>query len=347
MTVAGSEARPEPHFERLAVLGLGLLGGSLAGAARERGICRQVVGYARRRAPLDQALAQGLVDAVFDGGQGPGEAVAGADLVVLATPVSAMADVLAAVAPSLAPGAIVTDVGSVKGPLAERLPALLPAGVSFVGSHPMAGSHETGVEHARADLLEGACCVVAADADADAGPVARVVAFWRALGCRVVMRNPGAHDADVAWVSHLPHVLSFAYALALEHAPARAGELAGTGFRDFVRIARSDADLWGDILTLNREALAEPLRAFSRALSELAEAIESADPAGGKTPEELLAAAGRQLNSLTSHKSVAKQGVTSQTGARPKTLSARSGGENPEIQAAQREAATRSVNRNS
>jgi prephenate dehydrogenase len=285
-----------PRFRRLAVLGLGLLGGSVAGAARARGVCERVVGYARRRPPLEQALARGLVDEVFDREQGPAEAVRDADLVILATPVSSMAEVLQEAVPGLAPGALVTDVGSVKGPLADTLPGLLPAGVDFVGSHPMAGSHETGVEFAREDLLEGACCVVAAAEDDPAAP--RLVAFWEALGSRVVRRLPGAHDEDVAWISHLPHLLAFAYGRALEGAPDRVGELAGSGFRDFVRIARSDAELWGDILGLNHKALAGPLRALSEALAELAQAVESGDPAAQAERDRLLEAASRRVNSL-------------------------------------------------
>jgi prephenate dehydrogenase len=256
-----------------------------------------------------------------------------------------MAAVLAEVGPALEPGTLVTDVGSVKGPLADTLPGLLPAGVDFVGSHPMAGSHEIGVEHARADLLEDACCVVAA-ASSGVAAAERLSAFWEALGCRVVLRDPEQHDADVAWVSHLPHVLAFAYARALESAPDRVAEVAGTGFRDFVRIARSDGELWGDILGLNDKALAGPLRAFSEALAELAGAIESDDPGAATARERLLESASQRLNSLVPHNSVAKQGVTSQNGARQKVHPARSGGENPEIQAAQ-EAATRSNNRNS
>jgi prephenate dehydrogenase len=337
---------PEPLFSRLAVLGLGLLGGSVAAAARERGVCREVVGYARRRAPLEGALERGIVDAVFDREQGAAEAVRGADLVVLATPVSTMAAVLEEVRPCIEPGTIVTDVGSVKGPLADTLPGLLPAGVSFVGSHPMAGSHEIGIEHARSDLLEGACCVVTPQAGSDAADTQRVVAFWKALGSWVAIRDPEAHDVDVAWVSHLPHMVAFAYALALEQAPDSAGELAASGFRDFVRIARSDSELWGDILRLNHKALAGPLRAFSEALAELACAIEGGDPSAALDRERLLEDASQRLNSLVPHNSVAKQGVTSQTGARHNPDSARSGGENPEIQAAHEEAATRSTNHN-
>jgi prephenate dehydrogenase len=338
--LSGDDSRT-PLFSRMAVLGLGLLGGSVAVAARERGVVGQVVGYARRRPPLDWALANGLVDAVVDREGGAAEAVRDADLVVLATPVSSMAAVLEEAAPGLADGVVVTDVGSVKGPLADTLPGLLPAGASFVGSHPMAGSHETGVEYARPDLLEGACCVVTSQPGTDPAVADRLAAFWQALGARIARRDPASHDAEVAWVSHLPHMIAFAYARALAAAPDSAAEVAGSGFRDFVRIARSDSELWGDILGLNHKALAGPLRSFSEALAELARAIEENDPTAAAERERILESAADRLNSL------APSGVTSHTGAHPEPDSARSGGENPEIQAAPRAAATRSVNRNS
>ncbi len=280
------------RFRRLAVLGLGLLGGSVAAAARERELADHVVGFGRRREPLERALDRGLIDEVAGD---VAEAVRSADLVVLATPVHAMRGVLEKAALALTAPALVTDVGSVKAGLAETLPALLPAGVNFVGSHPMVGSHETGVEFARADLFDGGCCVVSPHADADPAARDRLVEFWRALGARVCLRAPAEHDAEVAWVSHLPHVLAFAYAHALSSAPGPAFELAGSGFWDFVRIARSDSELWSDILGRNRAALAKPLEAFGGALSELARAIASSDRAA---QEQILASASRQLAQL-------------------------------------------------
>jgi prephenate dehydrogenase len=278
-----------PRFERLAVVGLGLLGGSIAGGARRRAVAREVVGCGRRREPLRRALAAGLVDRIADD---PSEAVAGADLVVLATPVGAMAPVLRAAAAALAPGTLVTDVGSVKAPLADTLPGLLPPGVHYVGSHPMAGSHQRGAAHARADLLEGAVCVVApAPADPPAA-VARIVAFWEALGARVVRRDPVAHDREVAWTSHVPHVVAFAFARALAEAPQGACEVAGSGFRDFTRIARSDAELWSEILIENRKALGGPLARFSASLAEVGRALEAGDAEG---LERLLADARAEL----------------------------------------------------
>ncbi|MCP4037400.1 MAG: prephenate dehydrogenase/arogenate dehydrogenase family protein [bacterium] len=278
-------------FERLAILGLGLLGGSVAMAARERGLARTIVGAGRRRAPLDYALERGIVDEAGD----VRAATRGADLVLLCTPVSSMAGVLTDVAGQLAPGAIVTDVGSVKGKVAETLPGLLPAGACFIGSHPMAGSHHKGVEHARADLFEGTCCVITPLSGTEPAPVARLSRFWAALGSRVLERSPGEHDEHAAWISHAPHALAFAFAHALGAGPHKAGELAGSGFRDFTRIARSDAELWGDILSANRKALAAPLEAFGRSLSELVRVIEEGDV---EKVEQFLTSAGDGLTKM-------------------------------------------------
>jgi prephenate dehydrogenase len=266
----------KPSVERLAVLGLGLLGGSVAWAARERGVAREVIGQGRRIDPLRAAQARGLVDRVeLD----PAAAVRGADLVVLATPVGSMAPVLRAAGPGLRPDALVTDVGSVKTVLAETLPGLLPPGVTFVGSHPMAGSHEKGPAHARADLLDGATCVVTPTGAEPAAAVERIEAFWRALGARVVRRDPLTHDSEVAWISHVPHALAFAFARALGDAPPDAGEVAGTGFRDFTRIAQSDPELWAEILVANHKAIEGPIARVAERLAGLARAIGAGDVA--------------------------------------------------------------------
>jgi prephenate dehydrogenase len=302
-----------PAVERLAVLGLGLLGGSVALAARARGVARRVAGASRSRETLARARARGVVDeAVAD----PGDAAAGADLVILATPPFAMPGVLREIAPRLRPGALVSDVGSVKGMLAEMLPGCLPPGVAFVGSHPMAGGHARGLEHARADLFVGAACVVAPGAGAERAGVERLCAFWEALGARVVLRDPATHDAEVAWVSHLPHALAFAFARALAGAPPGAAQLAGPGFRDFTRIAHGDPELWSEILAANRKALAGPLHAAAARLAELARELEAGD---AEALERWLTEARGALAGFT---------------ARAAGSDARSGGANPEIPAA-------------
>lgn len=294
----------KPLFSRLTVLGLGLLGGSVAVAARRRGLARTVVGSARRPGPLQAALRAGVVDEVAD----VATAARDADLVVLATPVSSMAGVLEQVAPTLAEGALVTDVGSVKGVLVDTLPGLLPRGVRYIGSHPMAGSHLRGVEHASADLFEGACCVVTPLPGDPARDCERLSTFWRGLGARVVRRDPRDHDEQVAWVSHVPHVLAFAFARALAKAPPEAGELAGTGFADFTRIAGSDAELWGDILSANHKCLAGPLEAFRQALAELAGAVEE-----GKleSQESFIASARERLAAVAARRAPESRGDAS------------------------------------
>jgi prephenate dehydrogenase len=254
------------------VIGLGLLGGSVAAAARRHGVATTVAGASRSKDARDFALRRQWID---EAGNAM-EAASGADLIVLATPVFAMVDVLRELAPALSSDAIVTDVGSVKATLAETLPGLLPAGVCYVGSHPMAGSHERGIEYASADLFADSPCAVTDSGQPEAQR--RVCSFWRALGARVVMRDPAAHDDQVAWMSHTPHVLAFSFAAALARAPEGSGALTGNGFRDFTRIAESDSELWSDILTANRKALAAPLAAVSDAFRELGQAIEANDP---------------------------------------------------------------------
>ena len=258
-------------FERIAVLGLGLLGGSVALASKQRGLAKCVAGGARRPAAIEAVLARGIVDEAG----GFEDAVRGADLVVLATPVFAMGDLVRSIAPHLQEGALVTDVGSVKAGLAETLPGLLPRGVHYVGAHPMAGSHRSGIDHARGDLFDGAPCVVIRGAPEAARD--RVSGFWTALGARVVSRDAAGHDSEVAWMSHIPHVLAFAFAGALKVAPAGADEVAGSGFRDFTRIANSDPELWGGILTSNQKAIAAPLQSVAESLAELGRAIETGD----------------------------------------------------------------------
>lgn len=272
------------RVDRLAVLGLGLLGGSVALAARKRGITREIAAASRSQAPLDRALRDGVVDVVGT----IAEVVQGAELVVLASPVEAMRPLVSEASPHLCAGAVVTDLGSTKTRPAAELPPLLPEGVTFVGAHPMVGGHVSGAVHARADLFEGACCIVTPIESTPEAATGRVRDFWVSLGARVVERSPEEHDAAVAWVSHLPHLLAFAYAGSLVEAPPTSLEMAGAGFRDFTRIAHSAPELWSGIFADNRQALAHPLRSFGRALDVLADAVASGDR---REQERLMASA--------------------------------------------------------
>jgi cyclohexadieny/prephenate dehydrogenase len=248
-----------------------------------------VVAVVRRPEAQREVVACGIADrAELD----PATAASGADLVVLASPVHAMPGLLARLAPRLRAGAIVTDVGSVKAPLAESLPPLLPEGTCYVGSHPMAGSHLSGYAHARASLFEDAACVVTPARPANPAAEERVLWLWRALGARVLRRSAQRHDEEVAWVSHAPHAIAFAFAASLAGAPGAARELAGSGFRDFTRIAASDPAMWADILLANRQALAAPLLAAAECAAALARALERGDARAALT---LLTAARDQL----------------------------------------------------
>lgn len=301
-------------FETLAVVGLGLLGGSVAAAARQRRSVRRVVGLSRRAEMATRAVERGFCD---EAGTDPAAGVREADLVILATPVFAMEETLRALGPHLSPGCLVTDVGSVKGILADTLPGLLPPGVRYVGSHPMAGSHASGLDFARADLFEGAACVVTPRGPDDEADAERLAAFWSELGARIERREPACHDDEVAWVSHLPHVVAFAYARALAAAGTSAAALKGAGFRDFTRVARSEPEMWADILVTNRKALVAPLEEAGRQLAELARRIEAGD-----------------LEAVSAELSAARDLLARSEWKTDGDENARSGGEIPEIQAA-------------
>jgi prephenate dehydrogenase len=180
--------------------------------------------------------------------------------------------------------------------------------VHYVGAHPMAGSHERGPAASRPDLLDGAPCIVCAPPAAPAFAAARVEAFFAALGARVLRRDPVRHDDEVGWVSHVPHAVAFAYAQALADAPEGAGEVRGSGFRDFTRIAKSDPELWAEILCANRKALAGPLGRTAARLAELARAVEQGD---AEAVERFLA---------TARDTLARAAETPDPGAKPEII---------------------------
>lgn len=241
---------------RLSILGVGLLGGSIGLAVKSAITSCEITGYGHRKSTLEMALANGVIDRAADSAAA---AVNEADLVVLASPVGIFEQLLREIAPALREGAVVTDVGSTKRSVVRLAGEILPANVSFVGSHPMAGSERRGVEYARADLFKGALCILTpADARTDQAPdgvgqdsAARAIAdFWRKLGMRTATMSPAEHDRLLADISHLPHVLASAL-VAMQHPAAL--ELAGAGFFDTTRIAGGDGALWRDILLDNRD----------------------------------------------------------------------------------------------
>ena len=242
------------HPRRISILGVGLLGGSLGLAVKSRLSGCKVIGYGHRKATLEAALEMGALDEGYDQ---LSPAVQGADLVVLCTPVGLLGGLLVEIGPMLAPGALVTDVGSTKRSVVEAAEASLPGRVQFVGSHPMAGSEKRGVQHARADLYAGALCIITPTERSSPQAVGQVETFWRAMGMRTCRLSPQEHDRRLADISHLPHAVAAALVAMQDDASLA---LTGKGFLDLTRIAGGDGGLWRDIFLDNRDNLRESLR---------------------------------------------------------------------------------------
>jgi prephenate dehydrogenase len=264
-------------IRRLTIVGLGLLGGSVAKAARAESLAREIVAVGRRVASLEPALADGTVDRITTDIV---EGVADADLVVLATPVATLAAQLPAVWRAAPEGALITDVGSTKTHIvrtAEALAGQRP--LAFIGGHPMAGSNRAGYAIARADLFRGALVILTPTERTSVDALKRVILFWEAVGGRVMSLDPATHDRAVAAVSHLPHLVADALVAAVARMDPQFFDVAARGFKDTTRIAASDPVMWRDIFEQNREALAEALAAFRGALAELEDLVRSGDRA--------------------------------------------------------------------
>jgi prephenate dehydrogenase len=273
-----------PHH--ISIIGIGLLGGSVALAVRKRIIGCEITGYAHNPNTASAARSAGVVDSTGT----LAEVVAGADLVLLCSPVGTFERLLTELADHLAPGTLVSDVGSTKRAVvatADRL--LAKRGIRFVGSHPMAGSEQRGLAHARADLFDGALCIVTPSETTDPAAVADIEEFWKALGMRTTRLSPSEHDRHLAEISHLPHALAAAL-VAMQYDSAL--PLAGKGFLDTTRIAAGDADLWRDILLENADNLLLAIGTLRSQLDGLSALLEARD--GEQISAWLAAAAARR-----------------------------------------------------
>jgi prephenate dehydrogenase len=265
------------RWKQITLVGVGLLGGSLGLAVKHRGLARRVVGFVRRRASLSECREFGAVDyATLD----LLEAVSEAELVVLCTPIAQMRPLLQEMRPALKPGAIVTDVGSVKGTVVSELEGLVAkAGAHFVGSHPMAGAEKTGVAAARANLFVNAVCVVTPTRKSNRGALNRVEGLWKAVGARILRLSPGEHDKLVSRSSHLPHLVAAQLASLVlgPEAPKTQGLLCANGFRDTTRIASSSPEMWRDIALANRRNLTASMDVFIAQLRGLRNVLNRGD----------------------------------------------------------------------
>lgn len=274
-----------PRFERVALIGVGLIGSSISHACRRRGLAGEIVGAAQSEATRRKALELGLVArAEADAAA----AVAGADLVVLCAPVGAYARIAAQIGPHLAPGAILTDVGSVKAAVVRDVAPHVPPGVHFVPGHPIAGTEQSGPEAGFAELFDGRWCILTPPPGTEQDAVARLATFWRALGSEVEIMTPEHHDMVLAITSHVPHLIAYNIVNTAEHLErvtnSEVIKFSAGGFRDFTRIAASDPVMWRDVFLNNKEAVLEMLGRFSEDLTALQRAIRFGD---GETLERV------------------------------------------------------------
>jgi cyclohexadieny/prephenate dehydrogenase len=268
----------KPLFDRVAILGIGLLGSSVARATRRAGLARHIVGHDRNKTYLKQAKALGFADSLTDNAAA---AVKGADLVILATPVGAFGAVAKAIGPHLKPGAIVTDVGSVKGAVIADVGPHMPKGVHFIPAHPVAGTERSGPEAGFAELFDGRWCILTPPKGAKPGAVATLRKFWEKLGSKVEVMDAKHHDLVLAVTSHVPHLIAYnIVGTADDLRSVTEGEVikySAGGFRDFTRIAASDPTMWRDVFLNNKDAVLEVLGRFSEDLSALQRQIRWGD----------------------------------------------------------------------
>ncbi len=264
------------HIHRMVIAGVGLIGGSLAAALKQAGVVDEIIGLGRRRETLEQAKALGLIDLIADS---PAQ-IAGADVVMLATPVAQMESVLKSIAPHLGKNTVVTDAGSTKtNVIAAARKILGPAFSNYVPGHPIAGAESNGPDAARAELFQNRNVVLCPEAETDQAASDLVSAMWQNAGALVVRMDAARHDRIFAAVSHLPHLAAFAL---VDELAGRAEaddyfSFAASGFRDFTRIAGSSPEMWRDIALANREALLSELAAYRGKLDEITAALDKGD----------------------------------------------------------------------
>ncbi|MEM7775676.1 MAG: prephenate/arogenate dehydrogenase family protein [Pseudomonadota bacterium] len=265
-------------FDRVALIGMGLIGSSISHALRRAGLAREIVGAARTEETRAAAVRLGLVTKAYASNR---DAVAGADLVILCVPVGACGAIAEDIAPALAPGSIVTDVGSVKRAVVEAVAPHIPDGVHFVPGHPIAGTEYSGPEAGFAELFDGRWCILTPVRGSDTAAAERLTALWQGMGANVEVMEPDHHDLVLAITSHLPHLIAYNIVNTAAHlervTDTEVIKFSAAGFRDFTRIAASDPTMWRDVFLNNKEATLEMLGQFSETLSELQRAIRFGD----------------------------------------------------------------------
>ncbi len=271
-------ADPAPMFDRIALIGIGLIGSSLAHVIRREGLAGHVAISTRSATTLERARELGLGDSYHSD---PAECVRNADLVIVSVPVGACGSVAAAIRHALKPGAILTDVGSTKESVIADMQPHVPENVHFIPGHPIAGTEESGPDAGFASLFEGRWCILTPAAEADPAAVERLAGFWQACGSKVDRMDATHHDRVLAIVSHLPHIIAYNIVGTADDletvTKSEVIKYSASGFRDFTRLAASDPTMWRDVCLANREAILEMLARFSEDLAALQRAIRWGD----------------------------------------------------------------------
>lgn len=258
-------------FKRITIIGLGLIGGSLGLAVKNKRLAREVVGVSRRQSTVRSALSLGAVDsATFDLAKG----VKGADLIILAAPVLTIMDIAKRISRHIEKGAIVIDAGSTKTDIVRSIEKVLPNTVKFVGSHPIAGSEKSGVGYADKDLFKGAYCILTKTDRTDLKALNKVKKFWGKLGMKLEVMSPEKHDKEISRLSHLPHAVSAALSNSCSKKDLR---LAAGGFKDTTRIASGSPELWKDIFITNKKNILNDVKVFKRELSKIEKTLKEAN----------------------------------------------------------------------
>lgn len=275
-----SQESGEIHFKKTAIIGVGLIGGSIAIVLRQNGITKNIIGIGRGIKNLETAKKLGVVD---EWTQDAKQGVKDADLVIIATPVASIAKIVKDISPSLKNGAIITDVGSVKKSILDEIESFLPDAIHFIAGHPIAGTENAGVEAAFLTLFQNRKCILTPTKKTNSNALEKIKAIWEIAGSQVVIMDALKHDKILAAVSHLPHIAAYS----LVNAVADMKDLdenilnySAGGFKDFTRIASSPPEMWRDICLLNKDAILDVIHRFQETLKNLKTMIEKSDKEG-------------------------------------------------------------------
>lgn len=266
-----------PVINKAAIIGVGLLGASFALALKEMNLCRTISGFGRNENNLKRAKERRIIDEYSIDAV---KACEDADFILLSTPVGAFTSLVNSIKGDLKKGAVITDVGSVKGRLVYDLEASLPEGVSYIGAHPIAGSDKSGIDDARPNLFNGARCIITPTENSDDDALNKVASIWNIIGSKVELMNPYKHDEIYAVVSHLPHIIAYALVNTVRDIDSKYIDYAGQGFKDTTRIALSSPEMWRDISIFNKDNLIKLLDSLKEKLQEIEKLLQTGDAVG-------------------------------------------------------------------